>query len=496
MASEGDVMRANFGVFDTPPPEWDADHAEPIDTSNPLKVARAFLKARTGSSALTNLAYSQGDFWTARLTHYELLTADHLRAELYRWLEKQETEIVVQKKPRQTAVVRVKVNKRMFEGVQDALKAAAHVDVPDAPAWIHDATNMPPAHEILACSNGLLHVPTRKLLPPDRRFFNLNAIDFAYNPHAPKAIHWPAFMRDLWGDDAESIETLQEVFGLTLTGDTTHHKAFLLVGPRRSGKGTIGRILTAMLGLANVTAPTLASIGTQFGKQAMIGKRLALIADARIGGRADVAAIVEDLLRMTGEDIIGVHRKFREDWTGRLRVRFVLLSNELPAFLDQSGALSSRFIVLHMTRSFLGTEDHGLEQRLLTEMPSILLWALDGLDRLRKRGYFRQPKSAVELVRQLETLSSPIKSFVAERCIIAPGGSIECGRLFEAWKEWCQVQNRDHAGTLEVFGRNLGAAFPAIKTTRPRTSPGRRRHYEGIRLRDITDPETDPENTR
>ena len=54
-----------------------------------------------------------------------------------------------------------------------------------------------------------------------------------------------------------AIETLQ-IFGLCLTGDTSHQKAFLIVGPKRSGKGTIARVLNRLVGAANTVTPTLA----------------------------------------------------------------------------------------------------------------------------------------------------------------------------------------------------------------------------------------------
>jgi putative DNA primase/helicase len=44
------------------------------------------------------------------------------------------------------------------------------------------------------------------------------------------------------------------------------------------------------------------------------------------------------------------------------------------------------------------------------EVPGILLWALQGLKRLRERQRFVQPDSALELVKTLEDLSSPIKT--------------------------------------------------------------------------------------
>src|SRR6185295_6549551 len=99
----------------------------------------------------------------------------------------------------------------------------------------------------------------------------------------------------------------------------------------------------------------------------------------------------------------------REDWTAPLQARFVVLSNDLPALLDQSGALAGRFILLRLVNSFLGREDLDLTPRLLEELPGILLWSLDGLVALRERGHFAQPQSARELVEQLELLASPIK---------------------------------------------------------------------------------------
>ena len=54
---------------------------------------------------------------------------------------------------------------------------------------------------------------------------------------------------------------LQEWVGYLLTQDTRQHKILLIVGPPRSGKGTIGRVLRELLGHENVVGPTLSSLG-------------------------------------------------------------------------------------------------------------------------------------------------------------------------------------------------------------------------------------------
>ena len=73
----------------------------------------------------------------------------------------------------------------------------------------------------------------------------------------------------LWGPNQQiglrliaSIATLQEIVGYCLTSDTSQQKAFLIVGPLRSGKGTIVRVLEHLVGIDNKVNPTLAELGS------------------------------------------------------------------------------------------------------------------------------------------------------------------------------------------------------------------------------------------
>src|SRR5262249_28771189 len=149
-------------------------------------------------------------------------------------------------------------------------------------------------------------------------------------------------------------DLLQEFLGYLLTPETRYQKILLLVGPKRSGKGTIARVIEELVGKQSVCNPTLSSLCTQFGLQTMIGNSVAIIMDARFGGRSDMAVVAERLLSISGEDKQTVPQKYKQDWNGYLKVRFVILTNELPQITDMSGALSSRFLVLPMTNSFYG----------------------------------------------------------------------------------------------------------------------------------------------
>ncbi len=139
--------------------------------------------------------------------------------------------------------------------VAEALSAIVHVsERTEAPAWIKGEDQ----GRMLAVRNGLLDLRTRKLFPHTPRLFNLLALPYDFVPHIPYPARWSKFLNQLFADDQESIDLLQEWFGYILSGATDQHKILLLVGPPRSGKGTIARVLTALVGKENTAGPTLA----------------------------------------------------------------------------------------------------------------------------------------------------------------------------------------------------------------------------------------------
>lgn len=354
-------------------------------------------------------------------------------------------------------------------------------DTRDSCTWLSDG-NRPRSDELVACRNGLLHLPTATVHPHTDELFSLNAVGYDYAPDAPAPAEWESFLAEIFEGDTSAIGTLQELFGYFLLPDTRQQKIGLMVGPKRSGKGTIGRVLTAMLGRANVCGPTLGSLCTNFGLWPLLDKPLAIISDARLSGRADQAVVVERLLSISGEDTITVDRKHLAPWTGKLPTRFLILTNELPRLSDASGALAGRFIVLCLTRSWYGREDMSLTDRLLGELPGVFNWSIEGWRRLRERGHFVQPESSLEAMSQLEDLGSPITAFLRERCLVGPGESVEVHELFAEWQRYCQESGRINAGTIQSFGRDLRAAVPGLRVSQPRLAGGRTRLYEGVGL--------------
>ena len=444
-----------------------------LNPSDPLANARRFVVDAFTRDDRATLYHHRGEFFASVRSHYRRVDEADLRALLYEYLEGAQIKDGDTLRP-------FRPTTRRIAETLDALRAAAHLPSEIAPpAWLEQVCDLPPS-EIVPCCNGLLHLPEMQLLGHDPDYFATSALPVAFDPFAPEPTEWLSFLRSVWSTDEEAIGTLQEAFGYWLTPDTRQHKIFLLVGPKRAGKGTIARVLTALLGKDNVAGPTLGALSSNFGLAPLIGKPLAIISDARLSGRTDQAVIVERLLSISGEDVLTIDRKHREPWTGTLPTRFLLLTNELPRLADASGAMASRFVVLTMQTSFYGREDTALSDRLRGELPGILRWSVEGLQRLRERGRFLQPTSSAEAIRELEDLGSPVGAFVRDQCEVGPGLSATTDEIYSAWQAWCRGQGREHAGTKARFSRDLRAVLPGVAIRQRREALQIVRVYEGV----------------
>jgi len=457
-----------------------------LSPKSPLQSAKKFIQDQFIYKGNRTIHFCGDAFWKWKGPCYEEVHPNEMRKFMYTFLDGAKTN-------QEKGLVNFDPNQSKVNNVLDAFKAIDHCNhVPESgPAWLSDQDSSS-ARDMLVFRNGMqdirswLNNPEAPLIPHTPLFLNPNYLPFDFNPNAEEPKEWLKFLHSLWKDDQQSIDTLQDVFGYILSNDNRMHKIFMIIGPPRSGKGTIARILRSVVGEKNSVGPTLSSLSETFGLQPWLGKQLSTISDARLDIKSNHSVIAERLLNISGEDPITINRKYRISITTTLPTRILVISNELPDIKDSSGALANRFIILSLTETWLGKEDLDLEIRIRRELPGILLWALRGLKRLRERKRFIHPGSSSQDFEEMMAMSSPIKAFINDRCELAPKKWIEVGTLFKSWKKWCDDVGNDRPGSLQLFGRNLRAAAPKIKITRPRTeingSRTRIRKYEGIGL--------------
>ncbi len=451
----------------------------------PRKTAEIFIQDKYMKLGVRTLQCSplKGEFYRWVDSHYQFVSDFQLKSEIGRFLDfhlqkkKDETgkEVFVSfttSSAKETEVLS-SVKNFCLEGIlQDPGMGAS---------WIFGVAEHPEASMIIPFKNHLLSIgdflkdeksdPHKCLFPLSPQFFDTTQIPFNIEPsdHGRlRPVKFIKFLEDIFDEDfddknnRQSISFLQQWFGYCLTNMTWAQKILLIVGPPRSGKGTIANVLQAMLGDANFTNPSAASMSDRFPLEAWINKRLAIMGDARfVGDKKEI--VKEILLQVSGGDRVNVDRKHKSMLPGVvLSTKIMILSNSLPKFRDEGAAFASRFIILKLKKSFLGKEDPELFDRdLKPEIPLIFWWALDGLRELMKNKRFTQPERAKDCVDQMKAYESPVKGFTDEKCIIGDAENISKKTLFNLYELWCK-ENEVRTLDYNIFCEHVLSACPSV----------------------------------
>jgi P4 family phage/plasmid primase-like protien len=422
--------------------------------SGAMNHARTFLDSYYTSEEGYSLVHYGDEFYIYVGTHYEIIEDATIRSKVYAFLDK------CKKPAKQGSLAPFNPSPASVSAAIDAIQSIIHLaNHPNTkpPIWLEDyAAAKPAASKLISLMNGIFHLEDSILLPHSQGFFTQNSLPFAYNP-AAQCPTWIKFLHDIWPDDRESVEALQEMMGYIISGDTRQQKFFNLIGPRRSGKGTINKVLVSLLGQHNTVAPELGELCDTFGLQPWLGKLLASFTDARAPER-NRSAVVSQLLRIVGGDTITVNRKNKESWNGYLPTRIVIYSNEVLQLTENSNALTGRMIVFKMTKSFFDNEDTDLSHKLDQELSGIFNWAMEGLKRrLVRGGHFLQPTSGKEYLDLMEELGNPIKPFANDALEFDPKSWARKEDVFACWKHWALKKSMS-PGTEQAFKRRFLAA--------------------------------------
>jgi putative DNA primase/helicase len=420
--------------------------------AQPVLVARALLAGRQ------DVAWWRDEFYRHASAHWEIWPEPEVR----RWLYECTADAVWMKPD----------GKGGFERAAWAPTKSRVANLVDA-LGVALVQRTGQEERCMALANGVLDPGTGHLAEHTPARFNLSSLPFAYEPGAA-CPQWEAFLESSLPGDRQAHETLAEWFGYVLSGRTDLQKIFALVGPTRCGKGTIARVLEAMVGDAGWCAPTLAKLGGgSFGTETMIGKGLAVMGDVRWTSKHVIDA-VPALLGISGEDGQEIPRKYKTDWKGKLPTRIMLMSNDAPAFTDVSGALAGRLVYVSFGTSFRGREDYGLEARLMAELPGILNWALAGLARLGVQGgRFSQSSRSIALKEEVDRDSSPVTAWADDRCQLDADAEFTLDALFRSYRDWLTGENLALSPSQARFSRDLRAAFGDKGVTVARKRDGR-----------------------
>jgi len=376
-----------------------------------------------------------------------------------------------------------KPNNSLVKGVFNVFCDLVTIKTAQMGTYLND--NPRRTDNLIVYKNGLVDYTDTKpeLEPHDINYFIQNELPYKYNPGA-QCEHWIKFLNTVWKHDPDSILTLQEFMGYCLTSDTSLQKFLVIMGKSRGGKGVITNIIRQMVGVDNCSAPTLSSLTKDSILHNLSTKMVGLIPDAHSAAFNIRDSVLSNFKAITGGDPLSFEVKYKDSQTSIFKCKMVISTNNMPDFIDVSGALSNRMLVLPVIKSFAGKEDPLLPEKLSREIEGINQWALKGLMRLRINGKFTESLNALEEKQEIKNDMNPLSRFIDDMCVINEGLIETVTALYSAYNLWCNMESGVRNPMTEItFTKHLKNSDLHVHHDRKWYGEKRIRIFKGIGLR-------------
>jgi putative DNA primase/helicase len=134
------------------------------------------------------------------------------------------------------------------------------------------------------------------------------------------------------------------------------------------------------------------------------------------------------------------------------RCKICWAMNELPRVGNSDDGLFRRVRVLPIPEIPEGERDPQVKANVQQSGAGILVWALEGLRRLRKRGHFVVPNKIQAATQKCRDQNDVCGLFVAERCEVDAELWEGSNALYQAYKSWCLDNGHTPFSATRVAG--------------------------------------------
>jgi P4 family phage/plasmid primase-like protien len=284
--------------------------------------------------------------------------------------------------------------------------------------------------------------------------YSRNQSPIAYDPKA----ECPRFLAELIYSavSPEDADLIQRWFGLALLGYNLPQRFLILEGTPAGGKGTLVRILQALVGAPNCCQLRTTELESRFELFRYLGKTLLNGPDVPGDFLAQKSASMLKAL-VGGDPLTGEAKGSNTTFQmyGTFNVIMTCNSRLRIRLEEDSGAWRRRLLIVRYERPPVAKRIPDFDKVLLREEGSgILRWGIEGFVKLQAEladeGDFRLTTAQQERIDSLLQESDSLRMFVKTRVEASDGGSITTSELVQAYAVFCTDQGWNPLPTTVV----------------------------------------------
>jgi len=307
--------------------------------------------------------------------------------------------------------------------------------------------------ELICLDNGILNVKDKTLIGHHPHFYFKSKLNIKFDD--TKEINpLKKFIEETFYP--EDVPVIQEWLGFNLYKKYFVKKAIILFGEKNTGKTVFLNVLIKFLSQKNCAGISLQRIASKdkFSLSFLKDKLANIYDDLSSDDLKDSGGFKI----ATGGGYATAEYKFGDSFQFLNYAKNIFSTNMIPNVKDiNDDAYYERWIPIPLDNQVdKNNQDPFLYEKLTTEdeLSGLLNWALEGLERLLKKGRFSFNKDSSDIKVIMQRQNNPLVAFVDEVLVQKDGNKITKEIMYRVYSKWCQEKKVPRATKVQL-GRNL-----------------------------------------
>lgn len=489
-----------------PPEQYNSDcKLKPMDFSD---VGQATVLANEYAGILryspsTDYMVYNGSFWeeskpksqgvSQNLTKRQLMEAEtEMKKAMDELVKNGGMEILVSVGPKKAVQMFNKQQAHAYEMYEDAVAykkyAVKRRDTKNIAATLKEARSMLEVEQRnLDADEFMLNTPTLTFdlrqgikFPMEHRPEHFITKQTTVDPSSDGADIWEAALDTFFLKDADLIDYVQRMVGLSAIGKVYVEALIIAYGEGRNGKSTFWNVIARVLGTysGNISADML-TVGCRRNVKPELaeakGKRMLIAAELEEGMRLNTANVKQ----LCSTDEIYAEKKYKDPFSYTPTHTLVLYTNHLPKVGAIDKGTWRRLIVIPFDAKIEGTADIKNYADYLFEKAggAILSWVIEGARKVIADNYKIDPPQKVrDAIEHYKESNDWLSYFLSERCELDSSYVAKSGEVYNEYRIFCTQVGEFTRSTTDFY-----TALESIGFERFRDKKGR--YVKGLRLK-------------
>ena len=312
--------------------------------------------------------------------------------------------------------------------------------------------------------NGMLNWRTGELMPHATAYHSTVQLPHNWTPDATCPTV-DAFLDQVL--HADLIDLIWEIIGVCIYTGMGFQQAIFFDGGGRNGKGTLIRLIEQLIPGEFVSHIELQSFTTdKFAKAQLFNKIFNVVGDLSPKALTDTSLFKQ----LTGQDKIAADYKYGATFNFICEATLLFAANKLPHSSDTTHGFFERMLIVPFNKVTLQKHevDHSLEPRMWLELEGVLVKAVEGLRRAKKRGHLMVVERCAKALEEYRMGTNLLSRWAASAIEFTASDKdrLKHTDLYDLYLAWCKQEDIAAVSSkefYEAFG-NFSNELSSMKT--------------------------------